>query len=128
MGEDEYRALVELRDMKAAYKARFQEMQSAKAEAEYVGKLAEQCTKELILAFDAWFLATYGPEPETANASPGDGSGDEGNWVVPGTGTAVRLGMGAGGVTGGVASVTMSSGGSGRGEGEERGSEGMRPS
>jgi kinesin family protein 6/9 len=61
---EEYEALMKLKDLKARYRDRYNDLQLVKSEGDYTAGLVEACARELLLDFDAWHQASYGvPAP-----------------------------------------------------------------
>jgi len=75
--------MVEMKQLKADYKGHFASLKEAKSEVDYVSKLVDQATKEFALAFDNWFLDTYGPEPVPGAGGGEDDSDGEGDGGLP---------------------------------------------
>ena len=49
-----------IRDLKAQYKAQYAELQMVKSEMDWTQTLVEQCTRELVDDFDAWWAVLMG--------------------------------------------------------------------
>jgi kinesin family protein 6/9 len=61
---EEYDALMKLKDLKARYRDRYNDLQLVKSEGDYTAGLVEACARELLLDFDAWHQESYGvPAP-----------------------------------------------------------------
>ncbi len=57
-----------IRDLKAQYKAQYGELQMVKSEMDWTQKLVEQCTRELVDDFDAWWAVLMGTHMHCCSA------------------------------------------------------------
>jgi kinesin family member 6/9 len=97
VGEEEYHAMIKGKELKATYRRNYQELQGARGEADYVEKLVEQCTRELALAFDDWYVQTWGEAP--AEEEEEEEEGDRKNGAMTMAAAAAAKHPGGGGTT-----------------------------
>ena len=59
MDEEEFKHLQNFQELKAQYRADFDELQSVKSDIQCCEKLVNQCRKKLVTEFDIWYAECY---------------------------------------------------------------------
>ena len=59
MDEEEFKHLQNFQELKAQYRADFDELQSVKSDIQCCEKLVNQCRKKLVTEFDIWYAESY---------------------------------------------------------------------
>ncbi|GBG65203.1 hypothetical protein CBR_g49995 [Chara braunii] len=61
MDEEEFESVVKLKDLKKKYRTFYEELTTLRSEADYISKLVDHCTQQLLMDFDSWYKQVFLP-------------------------------------------------------------------
>lgn len=90
---EEYDALMRIKELKGQYREHYNDLQVVKSEVDYTQGLVDQCAKELVLEFNAWYIDSFGVPSGLQDLDLADDDGGP-NAAVSGGGAAAAAGAG----------------------------------